>query len=180
MRALPGGGGKRGLTGPGGMKAVWRPLLAITLPILILDQLSKFWIRNYLTQSSDIMLIPNWLDITYTLNPGAAFSLLASAPAWVREWFLVALSLIAIVVLVVMLARDAQSRLVSSALALILAGAIGNLIDRLWWGRVTDFILMHYYSHNYPVFNVADSAITIGVVLLLISSAIAQPSPASQ
>jgi signal peptidase II len=158
----------------------WRPFVLITLPVLVLDQLSKFWIRNYLAERSDIVLIPNWLDITYTLNPGAAFSLLANAPAWLRQSFLVALSAIAIVVLVIMLARDPQSRLVSAALALILAGAIGNLIDRVWRGRVTDFILMHYYSHNYPVFNVADSAITIGVMLLLISSfSVGQTAPAA-
>ncbi len=118
----------------------------------------------------DVVLIPNWFDITYTLNPGAAFSLFAGMPAWFRSSFLLGLAAAAIVVITVLLIRDPRFNLTSASLALILAGAIGNLIDRIWRGPVVDFILMHYYNHNYPVFNVADSAITIGVVLILITS----------
>lgn len=148
----------------------WRLLLGITLPVLILDQLSKLYIASHLALHQDIVLIPNWLDITYTLNPGAAFSLFAGMPAWFRSSFLLGLAAGAIIVLTVLLIRDSRLSLTSASLALILAGAIGNLIDRVWRGPVVDFILMHYYSHNYPVFNVADSAITIGVAMILISS----------
>ncbi len=118
----------------------------------------------------DVVLIPHWLDLTYTLNPGAAFSLFAAMPAWFRSSFLLGLAAAAIVVLTFLLIKDPRVNLTSASLALILAGAIGNLIDRIWRGPVVDFILMHYYNHNYPVFNVADSAITIGVVLILITS----------
>jgi signal peptidase II len=138
--------------------------------VLALDQLSKYFIATHLTLHEDIVLIPNWLDITYTLNPGAAFSLFASMPAWFRSAFLLGLAVGAIVVLSVLLVRNPRFNVTSVALALILAGAIGNLIDRIWRGPVVDFILMHYYAYEWPVFNVADSAITIGVVLILLSS----------
>jgi signal peptidase II len=158
------GGARSGVTG------FLRLLLHITIPVLVLDQLSKLYVASHLVLHEDIVLIPNWLDITYTLNPGAAFSLFAAMPAWFRSSFLLVLAAGAIVVLVVLLVRDPRLSLTSAALALILAGAIGNLIDRLWRGPVVDFILMHYYAYAWPVFNVADSAISIGVVLILLAS----------
>ncbi len=150
----------------------------ITLPLIAIDQLSKLYIASHLALHQDIVLIPNFLDITYTLNPGAAFSLFAGMPGWFRSSFLLVLALVAIVVIVVLMARIPRINLTSVALALILAGAAGNLVDRLWHGPVIDFILMHYYAYAWPVFNVADSAITIGVVLILISSLF--PSAAAQ
>jgi signal peptidase II len=154
----------------GGMREFLRLLLGITIPVLIIDQLSKLYIASHLALHEDIVLIPNWLDITYTLNPGAAFSLFAAMPPWFRSVFLLGLAAGAIVVLLVLLIRDPRASLTSAALALILAGAIGNLIDRVWRGPVVDFILMHYYAHDYPVFNVADSAISVGVVLIIVAS----------
>jgi signal peptidase II len=145
-------------------------LAGITLPVLVLDQVSKLYIARHLFLHQDIVLIPNWLDITYTLNPGAAFSMFAHMPAWFRSSFLLALAAAAIVVLLVLLVKDPRLSLTSVALALILAGAAGNLIDRLWRGPVVDFIVMHYYAYVWPVFNVADSAITIGVVLIVLAS----------
>jgi signal peptidase II len=156
--------------GGSGVNEFLRLLLCITLPILALDQLSKLYISSHLVLHQDIVLIPNWLDITYTLNPGAAFSLFAAMPAWFRSSFLLMLAAGAIVVLLLLMVRDSRLSLSSVALAMILAGAIGNLIDRLWRGPVVDFILMHYYAYNWPVFNVADSAITIGVVLILLAT----------
>jgi len=162
--------------GPGVTRFL-RLLLGITLPVLVIDQLSKFYISSHLALHQDIVLIPNWLDITYTLNPGAAFSMFAAMPAWFRSSFLLVLAARAIMVLLVLLVRDPHLSLTSVALALILAGAIGNLIDRLWRGPVVDFILMHYYDHNWPVYNVADSAISVGVVLILIASVVShEPS----
>jgi len=155
---------------PSGLGQFLRLLGFITLPILALDQLSKLYIASHFALHEDIVLIPNYLDITYTLNPGAAFSLFAAMPVWFRSSFLLVLAAGAIVVLLVLLLKDPRLSLTSAALALILAGAIGNLIDRLWRGPVLDFILMHYYAYIWPVFNVADSAITIGVVLILLTS----------
>jgi signal peptidase II len=161
-----------------GVRELLRLLLGITLPVLVIDQLSKLYIVSHFSLHEDLVLIPNWLDITYTLNPGAAFSLFAAMPAWFRSSMLLSLAAGAIVVLLVLLIRDPRANLTSVALALILAGAIGNLIDRIWRGPVVDFILMHYYSHDYPVFNVADSAISVGVVLILLAS-LKSSAPAS-
>jgi len=154
----------------GGAGGFVKLILGITLPVIALDQLSKLYISSHLALHQDIVLIPNFLDITYTLNPGAAFSLFAGMPVWFRSSFLLILAAVAIVVLIVLLAKDPRLNLTSAALALILAGATGNLIDRLWRGPVVDFILMHYYAYAWPVYNVADSAITIGVVLILLAS----------
>jgi signal peptidase II len=170
MAAVPTPGPSEDRTERGGFGEFLRLMLFITLPVLLLDQLTKLYIARHLFLHQDVVLIPHWLDITYTLNPGAAFSMFAGMPAWFRSSLLLGLAAAAIVVLIVLLIRDPRLSLTSAALALILAGAIGNLIDRLWRGPVVDFILMHYYSHNYPVYNIADSAITIGVVLIVIGS----------
>ena len=147
---------------------LWSMLILVTAPVLAADQLSKVYIRAHFKPFQARALIPNWLDVTHTMNPGAAFSLFATMPAGFRGAFFVALSAIAIVVLVALLAR--RSTLIGSgiAYALILGGTIGNLIDRLERGMVTDFIYFHHNSFSYPVFNLADSSITAGVALILI------------
>lgn len=145
-------------------------LLGVTLPVIVLDQLSKWYISAHLQLYQRIAVIPNWFDITYTLNAGAAFSLLANTPAWFRSNFLIGLSILAVVAMAWLIGRSSRISLNSTGMALIAGGAVGNLIDRLRLGHVVDFILVHYYSHNYPVFNAADSAITIGVAIILIDS----------
>ena len=148
-----------------------RPFLfllgAITVPVILLDQATKLFVQAHMALYESIAIIPNYLDITYTLNPGAAFSMLADAPVWVRTMFLLSMACAAIVVLTVMIVRAERVSISSVASALILGGAIGNLIDRAIRGRVIDFLRAHYYDLNYPIFNVADSAISIGVVLIL-------------
>lgn len=148
----------------------------VTLPVLALDQASKLYVQAHLQLYQSITLVPHWLNVTYTRNPGAAFSLFVNLPGWFRTAFLFALSLTAIVVLLYLLARDAKLSGTSVALALILAGAIGNLIDRAAHGEVIDFIDAHYYAYHYPIFNVADCAITIGVVLILLGSLLPHPT----
>ncbi len=144
---------------------------AITIPIILLDQATKLFVKAHMTLYESIAIVPNYLDITYTLNPGAAFSMLADAPPWVRRAFLLSMSCAAIIVLIVLIARSERVTINSIAFALILAGATGNLIDRATRdGRVIDFVRAHYYDLNYPVFNVADSAITIGVALIILTS----------
>jgi signal peptidase II len=150
---------------------LWATLLLVTTPVLAADQLSKVYIRAHFKPYQAVALIPNWLDLTHTMNPGAAFSLLATTPAGLRGTFFVALSAIAIVVLVALLARRSTPLGSGIAYALILGGTIGNLIDRLERGVVTDFIYFHHNSFSYPVFNLADSAITVGVALILIFAA---------
>ena len=151
-----------------------RPFLfllgAITIPIILLDQATKLFVQAHMALYESIAIIPNYLDITYTLNPGAAFSMLADAPQWVRELFLLSMACAAIVVLAVLIVRSDRVSVSSVAFALIMGGAMGNLIDRAVRGRVIDFMRAHYYDLNYPIFNVADSAISIGVALIILTA----------
>jgi len=142
----------------------------VALPVFVLDQLVKLYIIGHLKLFEQIDLVPHWLAITYTLNSGAAFSLFATLAPAVREIMLDGLAATAVVVLGVLLARGTRPRVVSAAFALIMGGAAGNLLDRVVRGRVVDFIYVHYYAWSYPVFNIADSAITIGVAIILIHS----------
>jgi signal peptidase II len=151
-----------------------RPFLfllgAITIPVILLDQATKLFVQAHMALYESIAIIPNYLDITYTLNPGAAFSMLADAPVWVRTMFLLSMATAAIVVLAVMIVRADRVSISTVAFALILGGAVGNLIDRAIRGRVIDFMRAHYYDLNYPIFNVADSAISIGVALIILTA----------
>jgi len=145
----------------------------VALPVFVFDQLVKLYIVRHFKLFEQIELVPHWLAITYTLNSGAAFSLFATLPPAVRGLLLDGLAAAAVVVLGVLLARGARPPVVSAAFALIMGGAAGNLLDRVVRGRVVDFIYVHYYSWSYPVFNIADSAITIGVAIILLHSVFA-------
>jgi signal peptidase II len=146
----------------------WFLIGAVTIPIILLDQATKLFVKAHMELYESIAIVRNYLDITYTLNPGAAFSMLANAPLWVRRAFLMTLASSAIIVLIVLLYRSARVSVTSIAYALIAGGAAGNLIDRAYRGQVIDFVRAHYYDLNYPIFNVADSAISIGVTLLIV------------
>jgi signal peptidase II len=142
----------------------------VALPVFVLDQLVKLYIVRHLQLFAQIDVVPHWLAITYTLNSGAAFSLFATLSPAIRGLMLDGLAAVAVIVLGVLLARGARPPVISAAFALIMGGAAGNLLDRAVRGRVVDFIYVHYYSWSYPVFNIADSAITIGVAIILIHS----------
>jgi len=168
---LPGRGERRELARGAPRKPFVLLIGAITIPIIVLDQATKLLVKTHMALYQSITLVPNYLDITYTLNPGAAFSMLAGAPPWVRLAFLLSMAIAAIIVLLVLIARSERVSVNSVGFALILAGATGNLIDRATrGGRVIDFVRAHYYDLNYPVFNVADSAITIGVALIVLAA----------
>jgi signal peptidase II len=149
---------------------LWAMLAMVTAPVLVADQLSKLYVKSHLQLYQSVAIVPNWLDLTYTLNPGAAFSLFASMPAAFRAVFFIVLSIAAIVVLVALLARRLTPFSSGIGFALILGGTLGNLIDRLARGKVVDFIYFHHRSFSYPVFNIADSAITVGVAVIVIWS----------
>lgn len=143
----------------------------ITIPVLVLDQVTKHFVMAHMALYQSLPIVRHYLDITYTLNPGAAFSMFAESLPWLRTALLIALSTTASIVLVVLLIRAQRISLTTVSFALILAGASGNLIDRATRaGRVVDFIRVHYYDLNYPIFNVADSAISVGVTLLIVAS----------
>jgi len=137
--------------------------------VLILDQCSKLIADALLQFNQPVQLLP-FLDLRKVYNPGAAFSFLSNASGWQR-WFFVTLTLFVSLVLVVWLRRlpAGQPRL-ALALSLILGGAAGNLIDRVVYGYVIDFIDLYYGDWHWPVFNVADSAITLGAGLLVLDA----------
>mgnify|MGYP001094051019 CR=1 FL=1 len=147
------------------MKAKYLILTIISVVVLVLDQLTKVYIDRTMKLYQTIPLIDGLFSITYLRNRGAAFSFLADA-SW-RLPFFILVSLIAVVVILVAIGklRDDQS-LAAVSLALILSGAVGNLIDRVRLGEVIDFLDVYWKTHHWPAFNVADSAICVGVALL--------------
>ena len=147
-------------------------LLLISALIVFADRLTKTLVAARIPMGGAIPVIPGFLRITHWLNEGAAFSLFAdsASPQTVR-WVLIGFSLVAaLVVLVVMVKLGDRFTLTSFALALIFAGALGNVHDRIVYGSVVDFIEVHIFSYHWPDFNVADSAIVIGACLLLLDS----------
>lgn len=141
--------------------------LWLTLAVFVLDQATKFYFDNSLTMYQQIAVIPGYFSWTLAYNTGAAFSFLSDAGGWQR-WFFTAIALVVSVVLVVWLKRlKADETWLAVALALVLGGALGNLVDRVIFGHVVDFILVHYQNQwHFPAFNLADSAITCGAILL--------------
>lgn len=142
-------------------------LLAVSLVTIVLDQLTKLYIASTFTLYESVTVLENFFHITYILNPGAAFGIFAGKAAAFRVPFFLAISFIASVGIVIFY-RSVEDRLVRAALSLILGGAIGNMIDRARLGEVIDFIDVHWYNNHWPAFNVADSAITIGVGLMIL------------
>jgi signal peptidase II len=147
----------------------WR-WLPLAVGVVVLDQLSKAWIVSHMPYGGIRTLLPV-LDITLRYNRGAAWSMLDSASGWQR-WLFSGLAVVVGIGLVVWLRRiDARTqKLLALSLSLILAGALGNLIDRLLSGQVVDFILAHWNDAQFPAFNVADSAITVGAALMLLDA----------
>ncbi|PLX90366.1 MAG: signal peptidase II [Desulfuromonas sp.] len=145
-------------------------LVSLTVVIgVVLDQLSKLYIDSHFKLYEAVTVLENFFHITYIRNRGAAFGILSDSP--LRLPFFIFVTLIAIVgILWYLRQMQAGQKLSQLALGLILSGAIGNLIDRVRFGEVVDFIDVHWYSHHWPAFNVADSAICIGVGLLLFDS----------
>lgn len=134
--------------------------------ILIADQLTKFIVDRTMPLHHSVPVIDNWFSLTYIRNTGAAFGFLAGSAAAFRLPFLIVFSLVAIGFVVAMLRRlpDQETGLIT-ALAFILGGAIGNLIDRFAYGEVIDFLDFYWSGYHWPAFNVADSFITMGVAI---------------
>jgi len=150
--------------------------LALAAGVVVLDQISKAWILSVFQPGESLRVLPVF-DLVLLFNPGASFSFLADAGGWQR-WFFTVLALGVSVWLVALLRQHAGERLMPLALALILGGAIGNVIDRLRFGAVVDFLHFHWNEHYFPAFNVADSCISIGVVLMLGHELLGKRGPA--
>lgn len=152
-----------GLSKPGAWVWLW-----LSAAVIVLDQLSKWLVTSHLAVYDSVRVLPVFNLVLY-YNAGAAWSFLAGASGWQR-WFFTLLALAVSVVIVVWLRflPRRQFRWRAAALSLVLAGALGNVIDRLWHGYVIDFLQFHYHGWYYPAFNLADSAITVGAAMLII------------
>ncbi|MEY2888956.1 MAG: hypothetical protein RIQ30_553 [Pseudomonadota bacterium] len=152
-------------TSPQASSSKWYVLLA--LGVLIADQMTKWWAQMSLPMAQPIK-VTDFLNWFLIYNPGAAFSFLSQAGGWQR-WFFTVIGIVAAIVIIWLLQKNTHDRPFCLALSLILGGAIGNVIDRLLYGAVVDFIDVHYDGWHWPAFNVADSAISIGATLIVIN-----------
>ncbi|MBF0135290.1 MAG: signal peptidase II [Magnetococcus sp. DMHC-1] len=139
--------------------------MALAFVVLVADQVSK-WLAVHTLQQGSLIILPGFVDLVIVHNVGAAFGLFTNLPSAWRVGILVGVASLA-VVLMLHLIRQATNYWSVTALALVLGGAVGNLVDRLRFGWVVDFIHLHWHDLSWPVFNVADSAITLGIGLLL-------------
>jgi len=138
----------------------------VSVVVILLDQVTKYFAEARLIYAEPMAVLPSF-NLTLLYNRGAAFSFLSDAGGWQR-WFFVTVSFLASVALVIWLRKlKPEQWQLALALSLVLGGAIGNLIDRLWLGHVVDFIQVYYRDFYWPAFNIADSAITVGAILLL-------------
>ena len=146
------------------LKWIW-----VTAVVVILDQLTKYIASNSLEMYQQVAVMPmfNW---TLMHNPGAAFSFLANEAGWQR-WFFAVIAIVVSIVIILWIKKLKQhEKWQAIALAMILGGAIGNVIDRIWLGYVVDFIQVYYQQWYWPAFNLADSAISVGVAMIIIES----------
>ena len=141
------------------------PWLGLALIILIADQFTKVLIVGYYNLH-DSTYVTSFFNVVRMHNTGAAFSFLAGGSGWQR-WFFTALATLICGWLLTLIYRHRDETLLPAAFALIIGGAVGNVYDRLVHGAVVDFLHFHYAGHSWPAFNLADSAITVGVVLML-------------
>ncbi len=158
--------------GPGAQMLRFRGARAwfvLSAAIIVIDQVTKrYVVANF--EYARPQTISSWLDITLLHNTGAAFSFLAGAGGWQR-WLFIALGIAVSLLVVYWLPRLAKGQwMLAAALALIMGGAIGNVIDRVAYGYVVDFIHVHYERHYWPAFNVADMGISVGAVLLIVDA----------
>ena len=152
--------------------------LFIAVAIVCLDQLTKQLADNMLTYGEPLAILPNF-NFTLLYNKGAAFSFLNSAGGWQRWFFTIVALVVSAVIVFWLKAAGEEQRWTPAGLVLILGGAIGNVIDRVVFGHVIDFIQVYYGTFYWPAFNVADSAICVGAAILLLSGWLVKPQKAA-
>ncbi|RLC16701.1 MAG: signal peptidase II [Deltaproteobacteria bacterium] len=147
---------------------IWARLILISGSIIFTDQLTKYIIKINIALYDNIIVIKNFFNITHVLNPGGAFGFFASSSPGVRKFiFLFASSIVALLILWFYKKYAENFIFLSIGLALIFGGAVGNLIDRFIYGKVVDFLDFYIGTYHWPAFNMADSAITIGMGILI-------------
>lgn len=149
------------------MKTKYIILALVSVVVLGIDQATKLYIDRTLDLHTSISVVPNFFNITYVRNKGAAFGFLADTSYRLPFFFLISIIAVIVIIGVFRKLRSDQT-MAAVSLAMIFAGALGNLSDRVRLGEVIDFLDAHWYQHHWPAFNVADSAICIGVFLLAI------------
>jgi signal peptidase II len=153
------------------MRTKTSSVILIVGSILVLDQVTKVIVARTLMLHESVPVFESFFHLTHERNTGAAFSLLAQAPVWFRQPFFLLATAVAVVALLLFLRQIQETnRLMILAIAAILGGALGNLIVRILYGEVVDFLLFHWRGYAWPAFNVADTCITLGVIGLLWSS----------
>lgn len=155
-----------------------RKWLAVAFAVIVADHLTKWWVSSTLDFQQAVPVLP-FFSLVRVHNTGAAFSFLADAGGWQR-WFFIAVGIIATVIIVRLLKRHGHEPRLAFPLALVLGGALGNVIDRVALGHVVDFLYFHYRSFAWPAFNVADSAISVGAALLIWDSLRSKPTAADE
>ncbi len=152
------------------MGSRYNPLLLLATALVLLDQATKWLVVRNMALGEAIPVIPGFFDLVYVLNRGASFGMLNNPDITWQRWFFIAMTLVAIGVIAYMVRMSKpEERLLRLALGCILGGAVGNLIDRVRQGMVVDFLDVYFGSYHWPAFNVADSAISVGAVLLIVS-----------
>ena len=151
-----------------------RKWLAVAFAVIVADHLTKWLVSSTLEFQQAVPVLP-FFSLVRVHNTGAAFSFLADAGGWQR-WFFIAVGVIATVIIVRLLKHHADEPRLAFPLALVLGGALGNVIDRVALGHVVDFLYFHYRSFAWPAYNVADSAISVGAALLIWDSLRGKPA----
>ncbi len=156
-------------------------LFSIGFGVLAVDQASKFYVHAQIPLYHSVVVIPDFFSLTYVRNPGAAFGILSTQPEAFRQVFFLIVSVLALAMLLLFVVQTPSSdRMSLTALSLLLGGAVGNMIDRVRMGEVIDFLDFYIGRHHWYTFNVADSAITVGVSLLMLGALLSKKSaPAS-
>lgn len=142
-------------------------LIAMSLVIVALDQWTKYYIKTHFMLHESKEVIKGFFDIVYVQNPGAAFGFLARLDDAYRRGFFVVVTIVAISAVAYLLVKEKDMKLRFFSYTLVLAGAVGNFIDRIYMGKVVDFLLFYYKTYQWPAFNVADMAISVGICLLV-------------
>ena len=143
-------------------------VLSVFVFILILDQWTKYHIRTHMSLHRSLPIIPGFFDLVYVLNKGGAFGILSSHSPFLRSLVFISFSFMAVLALFILYWRASQGHFMRFGIALLMSGALGNLIDRLRWGMVVDFLDFYVGRYHWPAFNVADMAICIGLGLVFL------------